>query len=190
MVSVIYTALAPLTVGQETEIIASLSPQARERLGKKREGQLRLASLRALSLLSPEQRGRLAYTEGGRPYFDGLDLCVSITHSKTLAAVAISDGGSVGVDAEEIRTDGEKRVGFIRALNRFFPELDVADLAAPELTWTKKEALFKYLGGVGDLLSVPCDTDLGIKYTHLNVGGCVLTVCAPNDAQIEFRETK
>ncbi len=190
MISVIYTSLAPLAKRQEAEIIASLSPQARERLSKKREQQLRLASLRALSLLSPEQRGCLAYTESGRPYFEGLRLCISITHSKTLAAVAIGDGDSVGVDAEELCTDSEKRGSLVRTLNRFFPELDAADLTTPELTWTKKEALFKYLGGVGGLLSVPHGTDQSLKYTSLDVCNCVLTVCTPENSQVEFHEIK
>ena len=105
----------------ETEIIKkALSNEALERLNKKRNEALHLASLCALSLLTDEQRTDLCYTENGSPHFKTIDGDISISHSKTYIAVAISNSKNipVGIDIEDVTTHSADN----SALNRFLTE--------------------------------------------------------------------
>ena len=104
MITVYVKKIANITESEKQSIIASLSQAARERLNKKRNGALHLASLNALSLLSEEQRKNIYYSENGRPYFKDFDAEISISHSQTHVAIAVSDSRNttVGVDIEDI----------------------------------------------------------------------------------------
>ncbi|MFG1815595.1 4'-phosphopantetheinyl transferase superfamily protein [Kribbella sp. NPDC049174] len=82
----------------------------------------------------------------GRPYVDGL--AVSISHSRTLVAVAASAAGPVGVDVEDVYQ--REVAGLAR---RWFDPSELEWMAgeADELTaflqlWTAKEAVGKALG--------------------------------------------
>lgn len=183
MVSVRFKKIGPLCEREVGEILESLSVEARERLDKKREPSLRLASLCALSLIEPQLRARLRYSSSGRPYFEGASVRVSITHSRTLAAVALSDGGSVGVDAEDICATAEERERICRALGRFFGE--GAMLGMPEEAWTRREALFKYLGGEGALVGAAMPSS-DVRYSTCKVFGNVLTVCADEGEGVDW----
>lgn len=183
MVSVRFKKIGPLCEREVGEILDSLSDEARERLDKKREPSVRLASLCALSLLEPELRARLRYTSSGRPYFEGASVRVSITHSRTLAAVALSDEDSVGVDAEDICATAAERERICRALGRFFDEN--AALGTPEEAWTRREALFKYLGGEGTLVGVAMPSE-GVRYSTREAFGNVLTVCTAEGEGVDW----
>lgn len=84
----------------------------------------------------------LGKTEAGKPIFDGFG--VSVSHSRGLAAAAVSNG-AVGVDIEEIRPD--------RFNAGLADKIRCGEESAPccadefVLLWTKKEALFKLRGG-------------------------------------------
>jgi 4'-phosphopantetheinyl transferase len=88
----------------------------------------------------------LRHEPNGRPYVDGL--AVSISHSRTLVAVAASAAGPVGVDVEDVYP--REVAGLAR---RWFDpsELEWMARQPDELTafldlWTAKEAVGKALG--------------------------------------------
>lgn len=188
MVHTVCRTIAPLAEDEEREILKTLSPAARERLEKKKEPHLRLSSLCALSLLTSEQRAGLEYTAEGRPYFSGIAGEISITHSRTLAAVAISDadGELVGIDAEDIRYERNEQLRFMSVAERFFTERELSTLVygiEPERIWAKKEALFKYRGGEGSLLDVD-STDCGeAQFVIKQIDDTYVVLCMHKDTK-------
>ena len=104
MITVYIKKIEPISETEKQNIINSLSFGAKERLNKKRNKDLYLASLCALSLLTNEQRENIEYTENGRPFFNKLTQDISISHSKNYVAIAISNSISnfVGIDIEDI----------------------------------------------------------------------------------------
>lgn len=86
-------------------------------------------------------------TELGKPFVSGENIEISISHTKTAVAVAISDG-AVGVDIEDLRPANP------RAVERFFSEKekeyvysDNSDKTARFFEiWTRKEAVVKAKG--------------------------------------------
>lgn len=188
MVHVIRRTILPLTEREEREIVETLSPAARERLEKKKEPHLRLSSLCALSLLTSKQRAQLEYTAEGRPYFRDISGEISITHSRTLAAVAISDtdGEFVGIDAEDIRRERGEQLRFMSVAERFFTERELSTLVygiEPERIWAKKEALFKYRGGTGSLLDVD-STDYGdARFVITQLEDTYVVLCMHKDSE-------
>lgn len=98
----------------------------------------------------------LAYEDGGRPYFPGLPLDFSITHTGVFVACAIFLSSAdappprIGLDAEALGSRSPESMARIAA--RFFSDAERASfLASPdEVTfleiWTGKEALCKQDG--------------------------------------------
>ena len=175
----------------ETEIIKkALSSEAFERLNKKRNEDLHLASLCALSLLTDEQRTDLCYTENGRPHFKTIDGDISISHSKTYVAVAISNSKnvSVGIDIEDVPTYSADN----SALNRFLTENEKTALSKgiPYIEiWTKKEALFKFLKNDSTQF-IHLDSTLpeaySASFTTTKIENSTLTACTPKNEIIEI----
>ena len=175
----------------ETESIKNaLSFEALERLNKKRNEALHFASLCALSLLTDKQRADLNYTENGRPYFKTLNEDISISHSKTFVAVAISDfkNSPVGIDIEDAEsvipnnatrflTENEKN-----ALSKGVPYVEI---------WTKKEALFKFLKN-DSIQFIHLDSTLPETYdasfTTIQIENSILTICTFPKEKIEIVE--
>ena len=186
MITVYVKKIANITESEKQSIIASLSQAARERLNKKRNGALRLASLCALSLLNDEQRKNIDYNENGSPYFQNLNAEISISHSKTQVAVAISDSiyTSVGVDIEDIKsipiptrflTENEKKL-----LENGTPYLEI---------WTKKEALFKFLkNGYTPFIHLDSTTPelYDAHFTVMQIESSILTICTKINEKIEI----
>lgn len=186
MITVYIKKIEPISETEKQNIINSLSHCAKERLNKKRNEKLYLASLCALSLLTNEQRNNLKYTENGRPFFDKLNQDISISHSKNYIAIAISNSISnfVGIDIEDISnavptarflTQNEKT-----ALENGIPYLEI---------WTKKEALFKFLKN--DSLSfINLDSSNPNKYSAnfltTKIENSILTICTQENAEIEI----
>lgn len=173
----------------EIEIIENtLSAEARERLNKKRNEELHLASLCALSLLEDEERANLAYTENGRPYFKTLDKDISIAHSRSYVAIATSGSKStpVGIDVEDVPEAP------INSSPRFLTEQEeeLQKNGTPYLTvWTKKEALFKFLKN--DSLVLPkIDSSApekhGAAFTTIQIGTSTVTVCTKKGEAVEI----
>jgi len=94
----------------------------------------------------------------GKPSLDGVNgLAFNLSHSGSLAALAIADGCDIGCDIEEVREVKED------VAERFFSAEEVAQLRALPADhqndaffrcWTRKEAVVKALG---DGLSMPLD---------------------------------
>ena len=86
--------------------------------------------------------------ENGKPYFEGIDICFSISHSKTMAALAVAPT-EVGIDIERL----DKNRDYLDLAKRYFTEneyerikesTDVKDTFVKY--WTAKEAYIKYTG--------------------------------------------
>ena len=100
---------------------------------------------------------KFAYAHHGKPYLPDSDLQFNVSHSGSLALIAIARDRQVGVDIERVRDlpDGEA------VARRFFAPAEVFEyLSVPENRraeafyngWTRKEAFIK---AVGDGLSYP-----------------------------------
>lgn len=88
-----------------------------------------------------------AVTPNGKPYFKGNPVQFSISHTRTLVAVAADVLTPVGLDMERIRP---MRAGFAA---RYFSEGEQAEIASSDdpdtaliRLWTAKEAVGKYHG--------------------------------------------
>ena len=141
----------------------------KQRLAKIKNDSSRRNSLCALLCLESLLRGRgidasstdltIVRSENGKPHFSSLPLHFSISHSKDLCAVALSDS-SIGIDVEFANTGKD----ILAISERFFAleeHLKISQSNSREedflLTWTKKEALAK-LSGLG--LSSICSRKL------------------------------
>lgn len=130
----------------------------KERLAKIKNDVARRNSLCALLCLESLLRGRgvdasstdltIVRSENGKPHFSSLPFHFSISHSKDLCAVALSDS-SIGIDVEFANTGKD----ILAISERFFAleeHLKISQSNSSEedflLTWTKKEALAKLSG--------------------------------------------
>ena len=119
----------------------------------------------------------------GRPYIENSPLDFSITHSRGIVAVALSDSGKVGIDVEASELDGQR---FIRLARRYFSDSEAEMVEKkPEIfarLWTEKESAFKVIGG--KLTDALCtDSNLlkeksGLVFFHREIYGYPVTVCA------------
>ena len=187
MITVYIKKIENVLENEKQIIINSLSPSARERLDKKRNKDLHLASLCALSLLTDEQRANLDYTTNGNPFFKNLNQDISISHSKLFAVVAISNSKSlpVGADIEDI----DKRN---MITTRFFTENEFTNLEngiSQIEIWTKKEALFKFLkNDPTPFIKLDSTTPeiYGAQFTTMKIEDSILTICAKETDKIEL----
>ena len=187
MVTVIVKKIEDLNESDIAKVLDYLSERGRIRLNKKNNPALRRASLCALSLLEPDQLADLAYTDEGAPSFAALDNHISISHSNTLAAVAISSSASqrVGVDVEDIATRAANPTRQARFLTE--SEQSLIDRGTSYLEiWTKKEALFKHLG-IKDSSPLGLDSARATQtFTTVSIDNSLLTVCTDGGVQIEI----
>ena len=104
-----------------------------------------LAARVALNLLS-DTIINVAYTSEGKPFCDGTDLQISISHSGNLIAVMTHPTHHVGIDIE-VPTDRFLKL-YQRFLNKNEQEalFDAGDLRKGQLAWSAKEALYKIIG--------------------------------------------
>ena len=192
MIKVYIQKIENLNKSEAESIKKALSFEALERLNKKRNEALYLASLCALSLLTDEQRTDLCYSEGGRPHFKTLDNDISISHSKNYVALAISDSKNipVGIDIEDVPThsaDGS-------TLTRFFTENEKTEFSkgTPCIEiWTKKEALFKFLKNDSTQfihLDSTFPENYGASFTTIQIENSILTICTHSEEKIEIKE--
>ena len=114
-----------------------------------------LAELTAHTDISPNSNQlTLARTDSGKPYFINSNWQFNISHSGEHVAVALCDGGAVGVDIETARVTAKKAQDLAK---RFFTEQERHTVSTnPESfceIWSKKEATAKHLGvPLGQLL--------------------------------------
>lgn len=186
MITVYIKKIENILENEKQNIINSLSLPARTRINKKRNEKIFLASICALSLLTDKQRADLDYTESGIPFFKTLNQDVSISHSDTFSAIAISDSKEVkiGIDVEDISKSCLSP--------RFLTENEKRTLSSEESfleIWTKKEALFKFLKN-DSLQFIHLDSTTPEKYdtTFLitKIENSILTICTNKDSEIEI----
>ena len=178
-----------LSQNEINEISAKLSAEALCRLDQKRDGDLRAQALCALKLLKDlvgdEALSHLKYKESGRPYFDGIDVDISISHTDAYVACAVSDKSSsrVGIDVESkaVADDEAKKIA-----RRFFSVGEQDVLKKSENVrqtfleiWTKKEALKKHLDDISPLLSFDtCEAEIfGVELATQALPHGTLSVC-------------
>ncbi len=189
MITIFTQKIEYLSEDDKNKIINSLSEDAQARLNKKRNEKLYLASLCALSLLTNEQKGDLSYRDNGAPFFKTINSDISISHSTTYVAVAISSSKEepIGIDIEE---DLPKEKSF--PFSRFLTESEQKQLKSgtPYIKiWTKKEALYKYLKDNNTPFIKLDSTSIEehkAKFITLQIENNTLTVCAKNNAIIKL----
>ncbi len=187
MITVYIKKIENIPENEKQNIINSLSAPARERLNKKRNEDLHLASLCALSLLTDEQRANIDYTPNGNPFFKNLNQDISISHSNLFAAVAISNSKSLSVGADIEDMDKGDMLA-----TRFFTENEIIALknGIPCIEiWTKKESLFKFLKNDSTPF-IKLDSTIpgiyGAQFTTIQIENSILTVCASENDKIEL----
>lgn len=130
---------------------------------------LRIADRRSRELMAVERllakighpNVSVSHNPDGSPFIRGVDLKISISHSRRFAAIAFGESAGFGIDIEEPRPAQLKKVAprFLtpNELN-YYSSLPDGLLKA----WTLKEAAFKTLrNGPADLrnYSLPLDTE-------------------------------
>lgn len=115
-------------------------------------GRAALRRLLGERLETPPAELRFDYGPRGKPSLEGAEVGFNLSHSGDLALIAISDGGLVGVDLEQLRPRPRLDLLSRRVLTDDERELlDRADAAGEGLRWflrcwTAKEAVAKALG--------------------------------------------
>ena len=186
MITVYIRKIEEINNETEQKLISSLSSDARAHFDKKKNEALRLASLCALSLIPQEMIFDIHYTQSGRPYFQTLDADISISHSSSYSAVAISSSRelTIGIDVE----DADSAIN-AQKCSRFFSENEIAEMQngiSPIEIWTKKEALFKHLKN-DSLVFFTLDTT--VSNCHFNtkfLDGAIITLCTEKDENIDI----
>lgn len=115
--------------------------------GQTRSERERLAVHAALNSLLDGEDFHYAHRPSGAPYLEGRpELSISVSHSLTLAAVALANG-PVGIDIEQPRPQLQ------RIARRFLSDHEQANFgeSVEKLlrAWTAKEAIFKAAGKEG-----------------------------------------
>ena len=186
MITVYIRKIEEINKETEQKLISSLSSNARAHFDKKKNEALRAASLCALSLIPQEMIFDIHYTESGRPYFQTLDADISISHSSSYCAVAISSSRelTIGIDVE----DADSAIN-AQKCSRFFSENEIAEIQngiSPIEIWTKKEALFKHLKN-DSLVFFTLDTT--VSNCHFNtkfLDGAIITLCTKKGENIDI----
>jgi 4'-phosphopantetheinyl transferase len=122
----------------------------------------------------------------GRPYIEGVNVKISISHSGNILTAILSDK-DVGIDIEKIDTDRD----YIKIAKRYFNEsnykicIEKADNFYD--LWTKKEAYSKYLGkGINrQLLKSELIKDDNFTFTSINfIKGYIINIYHSKDDKL------
>ena len=156
MVEIYYLDTAGFTEGTYREIWNNLSESRRARAERYRTERAAYLSAGAGDLLDfalqkrglAEREARYLFGENGKPYLAGGALNFNLSHSGTVAVLAVADG-EVGVDVEKIAPVRQSLI------ERVCTERECAQLmrlSEEERTreffryWTAKESVMKYFG--------------------------------------------
>lgn len=190
-----------LSETEKNALLSALPKKSAERLGQKKDPDIRDLSFYAYYLLSDTvgaelfRKARLSFEDSGRPFFEGIDCDISLSHAEGYAACAVSDRRSVrvGVDIENSRLGIEKMEGissrfFSSAERKLLSEAEDKSYTFLEI-WTKKEALKKCLAKISDPTVLP-DTESadGFRFITRRIDDtAVISVCFPKSAEtVEF----
>ena len=120
--------------------------------------------------------------EGGRPFFKESSLDFSISHSRGIVAVALSDSGRVGIDIEAAEIDAKKAAQISR---RYFGRDE--EISPRELLrlWTEKEAVAKLYGiPLADFLSM--ETPAQVNLSEFEIAGHPCTLAYLGEQTVEI----
>jgi len=123
----------------------------------RRENARRMLGALAVSHFGLSQRGlRIEHREGGRPFIPGFDRAgVSISYSREVVCVAISQGQAVGIDVEHAHLSYSASL-FLRVVGAHPRAEDSRAESGLRFSrhWTRLEALHKCCGSAGLLNAV------------------------------------
>lgn len=167
-----------------------MDPERRERVQKKARREDRARSVAGDMLLRKalsesfgieEEDIKILADGRGAPYVDGIDVCVSISHSGDYAVCAFSHA-PVGIDVEQIRpicarvavgTFSEGETEYLGACGN---ELSGDALVRFYEIWTAKEAYAKMTGNGISLKHTQDTTTIPVRRVHFD-GYVVSIVC-------------
>ncbi len=116
----------------------------------------------------------------GKPYFEGVPIYVSISHSKGMCLVAISDG-EIGADIE---LKGGEAEHLTRLAQRYFTKAEAEYVCTSPCDrfyeiWCAKESYIKFTGeGFSRTLSSFSVLDSDMRFSHFNFSGYHIAVCS------------
>lgn len=135
------------------QVCNTLTPSRKARIERIKRADARAASLAGEWLVRRLSGGiPVACEKSGRPYLEGCDKHISISHSGEYVACAISDG-PVGIDIEKIKEyDPRLKDRVCTEAEREYVDADPDKFFE---IWTAKEAYFKKIGtGITNFKSV------------------------------------
>lgn len=135
----------------------------------------------------------IAFGPNGKPRLEADDLHFNLAHSADLALIAITNGGPVGIDIEQLRTISNA----LELADRNFHPSERAAIRAAQAAdrshmflrcWTRKEAVIKALGiGIGhplDAFDVLAADVVELPSSTLDLSRCFLQNLAPNSEYV------
>ena len=132
-------------------------------------------TVRAMLRFVSGNQTKISYTAEGQPVLDNSELSISISHSKTHAAILLSESTHIGVDIEQVGPrilKLQNRIASANELPRGFEHTDCRQQAT-YLTalWTAKEAVYKegYSSEKFDMLS-------DVEMAPFSIGSLPLTL--------------
>lgn len=187
---------------EEMRIICEHFPQRFERSMRyidERDRLLCAASAVLLyRVLGLHDEGRIKTLPSGKPYIDG-GPAFSISHSGERCILAVSEEGTVGIDIEKL--DESNLIAAPAVLTAAeFEWMSTSPLERFHILWTRKESIYKALGGSDDPKMIDAlnaaDRDR-LHIASLVSGGYALSICAeepfdlpePIDIGAEFTKT-
>lgn len=129
--------------------------------------------------------------DGGCPYFvSPVGFFVSITHSGSMAACAVSAVAAVGVDVQPVGKIAPRVLEALYTENE--REYVGSDPVRFTEIWTRKESFVKMLGtgitrDLGSVDTLTGENTNGAVFTTERIGKKFLTLCTERAVQTEFR---
>ncbi len=135
-------------------ILKELPSEIKEKIETKKLFKTKLLSAVSYKMLfdfCKEKHGfipEIKIKSGGKPYFENCNIYFSISHSKSTAVCAVSEG-EIGVDIERL----DKNRDYLSLAERYFTEKEYEKIKKSENIkelfvkyWTAKEAYIKFTG--------------------------------------------
>lgn len=166
---------------EDIRLVSALFPRRFERalrMAKRGDGLCVIAAGALLyHVLGADERG-LSATAGGKPFIEG-GPCFSLSHSGGRCVLAVC-GGPVGVDIE--RLDESNLIAARAALTEEeLSWIEPDPLVRFHLLWTRKESVFKAVGGYEEPRDIPAlegRLPAGLFAKSMLWGGFALSVCS------------
>lgn len=144
-----YTSVSELSDEKAAELLKCVPAEKQQKLLSVRNIAAKKESIAAWYLLFKDlsERGiesySIAFSDKGKPYFEDLPLCFSLTHSAGFVCCAVSEK-EVGIDAEQIKTVKDSVIKKVLTPDERATLLD-KDSSFIRY-WTMKESLLKHCG--------------------------------------------